>query len=183
MYFSTSIASTILAASSLALALPTSPSSTLIARKFTPQPNDPAMTPVDVRDLAQDATMTCGSTTFGYKDIYQAIQWGEILEEENLGRGKKSEAFPQGRFPHSYEDTQYTFNGNCPADSNRQEYPLVKDGPYNGGISGNNKWGDHRVIYYFKGEEAPDGNPIGYFCGGLTHEGAETGKFLQCNVN
>jgi hypothetical protein len=141
------------------------------------------MTPVDVLDLAQDATMTCGSSTFAYKDIYKAVQWGEILEQENLGRGKKSTEYPTGRFPHSYESTEYTFNGHCPADGNRQTYPLIFDGPYNGG-SNNNKWGDHRVVYYSKGEEAADGNPITYFCGGLTHEGAaETGQFVQCTVN
>ncbi|CZT20694.1 uncharacterized protein RCC_06552 [Ramularia collo-cygni] len=185
MHFSTTMVSAILATGSVALALPTSStSSQLVARKFTPQPNDPSMTPVDVLDLDQDVKMTCGSTEFSYKDIYQAVQWGEILEQENLGRGKKSKEFPTGRFPHSYTATEFTFNDNCPADDNRQEYPLIKDGPYNGGISNNVQWGDHRVIYYSKGEVAADGNPIVYFCGGLTHEDADDdGEFVQCTVD
>lgn len=142
------------------------------------------MTPVDVQDLAHRATMTCGRDTFSYKDIHAAIQWGTILEKENLGRGKKSKDYPNGRFPHDYIDGDFTFNDNCPSDDyNRQEFPLIFDGPYNGGISNNVQYGLHRVVYYDKGEEAVDGNPIVYFCGGVTHEGAEKGKFLQCTVN
>jgi hypothetical protein len=101
---------------------------------------------------------------------------------ENKGRGKNSKEFPNGRFPRDYTAGTFTFNSNCPADSNRQEYPLIFDGSYNGGPR-NNKWGDHRVVHYSKGEEAPDGNPIVYFCGGITHQGAEQGKFQQCTVN
>lgn len=187
MHLSLAATSTILAFCNIvnSAAIPKPDASQLLTRAFTPQPNDPSMTPVDVRDLASDATMTCGGTTFGYKDIYKAVQWAIILEAENLGRGKKSNdvRFKNGRFPHSYDDTTYSFNGNCPADENREEYPLIKDGPYNGGLR-NTQYGDHRVIYYSNGGEAPDGNPIAYFCGGITHEGAtEEGKFLQCTVN
>ncbi|USW54067.1 Putative ribonuclease/ribotoxin [Septoria linicola] len=183
MYFSAAIASAILATSTYALAVP-APSSALLAREFKPLPDDPSMTPIDVKDLAQDATMTCGGTTFTYDDIYKAVQWGTILEKENLGRGKKSKEFPTGRFPHSYDSTQFSFSGNCPANGNRQEYPLIKDGPYNGGISNNVQWGDHRVVYYDNGEEAADANPIVYFCGGITHEGAPSkADFVQCTVN
>lgn len=168
--------------STAAVAIPQPKDINLLARDFTPQPDDPSMTPVDVYDLAHDATMTCGSDTFSYDDIYAAVQWSTILEMENLGRGKSSNQFPNGRFPHDYTDTTFFFNGHCPADSNRQEYPLIFNGPYNGGKK-NNKWGNHRVVHYSKGEEAADGNPIVYFCGGITHEGAETGKFVQCTVN
>lgn len=168
--------------SATAVAIPESPASGLLARAFTPQPDDPSATPVDVKDLAPNATMTCGSDTFSWHDIYLAVQWSTILEMENKGRGKSSGEFPNGRFPHDYTAETFTFNGNCPADSNRQEYPLIFDGPYNGGPR-NGKWGQHRVIHYSKGEEAPDGNPIVYFCGGITHVGAEPGKFTQCTVN
>lgn len=184
MHLSSAAISAILATSASALALPTSPSSPLLARGFKPLPDDPSMSPIDVKDLAQRATMTCGSDTFSYKDIYAAVQWGTILEKENLGRGKKSKKYPKGRFPHEYEDTDFTFNDNCPADNNRQTFPLIFDGPYNGGISTNDRYGPHRVVYYDKGEEAADANPIVYFCGGLTHEGAANdGEFLQCTVN
>ncbi|SMR52719.1 unnamed protein product [Zymoseptoria tritici ST99CH_1E4] len=185
MHFSTTIASVILAASGCtALALPITPSNQLIARAFTKQPDDPSMTPVNVKDLAKDATMTCGSTTFSWKDILQTISWGEILERENLGRGAKSDLWPTGRFPHSNDEARHVFNGNCPADGNRMTYPLIKDGPYNGGPR-NKKWGDHRVVWYSKGEEAADANPIVYFCGGLTHEDAPggTGDLKMCTVN
>ncbi|CAK1359354.1 uncharacterized protein RHO25_002750 [Cercospora beticola] len=90
MHLSSAAISAILATSASALALPTSPSNPLLARGSNPLPNDPSMTPVDVQDLAHRATMTCGRDTFSYKDIYAAIQWGTILEKENLGRGKKS---------------------------------------------------------------------------------------------
>lgn len=184
MHFFLALASSVLVfgSSANAVAIPKSSASGLLARAFTSQPDDPSMTPVDVRDLASDATMTCGSETFSQHDIYLAVQWSTILEMENKGRGKNSKEFPNGRFPHDYTAETFTFNGNCPADSNRQEYPLIFDGPYNGGPR-NNKWGDHRVVHYSKDEGAPDGNPIVYFCGGITHQGAEQGKFQQCTVN
>lgn len=183
MHLSSTLAHTILAFGSNALAIPTS-STNVLARRFNPLPDDPSMTPVDVRDLGPDATMTCGSSTFNRKDIYLAVQWGTILEAENLGRGRKDPMHPNGRFPHDYTETTFSFNNHCPADPNRLEYPLVKNGPYNGAIGSNTSWGKHRVIFYGKGEEAPDGNPIVYFCGGVTHEGAPAkNKFVQCTVH
>lgn len=168
-----------------ALTIPSQSPDTLSARAFTPQNGDPEMVPVTVEDLASDATMTCGSTTFSYDDIYKAVQWGDLLQDAGLGRGKKSKQYPNGRFPHTYDSTQYTFNGDCPADANRQEYPLIADGPYNGGISNNVQWGNHRVVYYREpGQIGTDGHDLVYFCGGVTHEGAPTSSdFLQCTVN
>lgn len=63
---------------------------------------------------------------------------------------------------------------------NRQEFPVVHDGPYNGGPNNINT-GDERVVYYWdKTNIAPDGNPIVYYCGLITHTGAATGGFLKC---
>lgn len=167
-----------------ALALPAHLSSPRLARRFNPLPDDPDMTPIDLLDITSETTMTCGSMTFNYDDIYKAIQWSDILEQENMGRGQKSKKFPKGRFPHDFDDDDFSFSDHCPPDNNRQEYPLIADGPYNGGISGNKEWGNHRVIHYNKGEVAADGNPINYFCGGVTHEGAETSAdFVLCTVN
>lgn len=187
MKFSISIAATILAATTTTvLARPGSiaTSSQVEARAFKSLPGDPDMVPVTVNDLAEGATMTCGSTTFTQTDIYKAVSWGDILQDNNLARGRKSTQFPNGRFPHSYTNTQYTFNGDCPADDNRQEYPLIVAGPYNGSPQSNTNWGQHRVIYYREpGEIGSDGHDLVYFCGGVTHEGAAQGAFLQCTVN
>lgn len=185
MHLSTCIVGAAFVASTSALALPApSLASTLLTpRAFTPRDDDPEMTPVTVNDLASGASMDCGSVTFNYDDIYKATQWGTLLQETNKARGAKSKQYPNGRFPHSYDSTDFTFNGDCPADENRQEYPLITDGPYNGGLS-NKNWGSHRVVYYREpGEIAPDGNPIVYFCGGITHEGAAAQNlFVQCTV-
>lgn len=112
---------------------------------------------------------------------------GTLLLESGVYRGKKSGEFPLGRFPHAYPDEIFTFNGHCPADNNRQEYPIMSGDVYNGGISNNDKYGPHRAIFYIKrdGDSTPGGNPTVYFCGGLTHEGMPkgSGKFQQCTVN
>lgn len=152
----------------------------------TSQPNDPNLTPVDILDLANDATMTCADTTFTHTDIFDTVKWGTLLLEKGVYRGKKSGKYPLGRYPHAYDDEIFTSNGHCPADNNRQEYPLLAGDVYNGGISNNIQWGKHRVVFYVKRDDdaAPGGNPVVYFCGGLTHVGAASdGEFLQCTVN
>jgi hypothetical protein len=75
MHFFLALASSVLVfgSSANAVAIPKSSASGLLARAFTSQPDDPSMTPVDVRGLASDATMTCGSETFSQHDIYLAV--------------------------------------------------------------------------------------------------------------
>lgn len=113
----------------------------------TAQPNDTALTPVNILDLADGATMTCGSTTLQYKDIFDSVKWATLLKMKGVGRGKKSSWYPNGRFPHDFPDKSFTFNDHCSADEYRLEYPVLLGDVYNGGISTNDKWGDHRVVF------------------------------------
>ena len=175
MKFTLAIATAILASVNSVSALP---SNSLSTRQL---PDDPSPVPVDVKNLDHDISKKCGSTNFDYHEIYKAVQWGILLQNADVRRGQKSNEFPKGRFPHSYTDTQFDFGSDCPSDDNRQEFPLVTNGPYNGGLN-NKKWGDHRVVYYYEPGEINEvnSNPVGYFCGTITHAGAETGKFIEC---
>lgn len=165
---------------SIAFAIPSS--SLLVNRDFNPLPDDPSNGPVSVEDLTHDINKKCGSNTYGYTEIYAAVAWGIKLREKGIGRGQKSKDFPVGRFPHKYDETKFDFGKNCPPDDNHQEYPLITSGPYNGGISNNKQWGPDRVVYYHEpGEVGSNGDPIGYYCGSITHTGANEGEFLQCS--
>jgi len=173
--------SALVATHASALALPIA--SPLATRDFTAQSDDPEAVPVTVRDLAQDSNAKCGASTYNHDDLYKAVQWGILLQNDGVFRGKKSKEYPKGRFPHSYTATEFTFNNDCPSDDNRQEYPLVSNGPYNGGISNNKKWGNDRVVYYHEPGEVDEveGHPVGYFCGAITHSGASSSAdFVQC---
>lgn len=130
-----------------------------------------------------------GSNQYSAKDIYLAAQWGVLLADSTppQSRGKKSKEYPNGRFPHAFtannNGNSLNFLPGCPdGDDDRQEYPLVANGPYNGGISNNNKWGNDRVVYMFEeGEEDDDGHPKGTFCGVMTHSGAsDSTSFVLC---
>jgi hypothetical protein len=75
-------------------------------------------------------------------------------------------------YPHKFwsndsKGNTLVFPDECPEDrenkgENRQSFPLVNNGPYNGGKN-NDKYGDQRVIYYWTGETTYDGNPIVFF--------------------
>lgn len=177
----------LLGSSAAATAIPISRTLGLRTRTFEPQPNDPDWSPVNIKDLADDATMTCNHDTFSHDDILNSVQWGALLETSGVHRGKKSRAHPDGLYPSPYTLTKFTFNGNCPADDNRLEFPLVADGPWNAPDSYEEEdyAGKFRVIFYVSSEElAADGNPTVYFCGGIVHQAA-TGrdKWGQCVVN
>lgn len=148
---------------------------------------DPDMVPVTF-DQLPTTTFTCGSTQYSAHDIYLAAQYGVLLAESDppQGRGKKSNQYPNGRFPHAFQMNKngqsLNFLPGCPDnDDARAEYPLVANGPYNGGLN-NNKWGNDRVVYVHEpGEVDEDGHDKGTFCGVMTHTGAsESGAFVLC---
>lgn len=177
---SISTVGTLLSLYKCASALPNSNPNQLFSRGFSPLPDDPSNSPVSVIDLPQGTTSTCGDNTYNYDDIYNAISWGIKLSEKGIGRGKKSGTYPVGRFPHFVIDTGFDYGDNCPEDKNRMEYPIVFDGPYNGGLR-NDKYGPDRAVYYHEpGEVGNNGDPIGYYCGLITHTGAPQGMFNQC---
>ena len=99
---------------------------------------------------------------------------------------EKSSEYPNGRFPHAFESNpgqKLAFPSYCPADDDaRAEYPLVLNGPYNGGINNNVKWGPDRVVYMHEsGEVDNDGHPLADFCGIMTHTGADPANaFVLC---
>jgi hypothetical protein len=142
-----------------------------------------------------------GGNSYSAHDIYLAVEYGVVLQDAGQGRGskllarehavgftdshpEKSSQYPNGRFPHPFTVNKgpvLGFPANCPANDDRKEYPLVNNGPYNGGLN-NNKWGNERVVYmYENGEIDNDGHPQANFCGIMTHTGAaETGGFVLC---
>jgi hypothetical protein len=145
---------------------------------------DPKWSDVFIHSLDPRSTMTCGTTTFTNEEIYESVKWAVLLDEAGQYRGRKDRKFPSGRFPHSFVDEGFTFNEWCPVnDEDRQEYPVMQGRVYNSGLS-NTNYGAFRVVYFHDMALVDDaGNPFVYFCGGLTHEGAEeAGKFLQCTV-
>jgi hypothetical protein len=93
----------------------------------------------------------------------------------------------EAKYPHKYpynesKKVKLEFPKECPPKmgENRQEFPLIHNGPYNGGPN-NEKQGQERVVYYWdRTQVAYDGNPIVYYCGMITHTGAVTGGFLKC---
>lgn len=176
---STSTIGALLSLHTLASALPNP--NLLFSRGFNPLPDDPSNSPVSVMDLEQEVSSTCGSNTYTYDQIYDAISWAIKLGEKGIARGKKSKQYPNGRFPHFITSPELSWGDNCPNDENRMEYPIVFDGPYNGGLR-NGQWGEDRVVYYHEpGEVGSNGDPIGYYCGLITHTGADPkSSFLQC---
>ncbi|KAL9073129.1 MAG: hypothetical protein Q9161_003183 [Pseudevernia consocians] len=149
---------------------------------------DPIMVPVTFNQLPT-TTFTCGSNHYSNQDVYLAAQYGVLLKDSvpPQYRGKKSNLYPNGRFPHAFTSNpngqSLSFLPNCPDDDDdRQEYPLIANGPYNGGISNNNKWGNDRVVYVFEeGEIDNDGHPLATFCGVMTHSGAsDSSSFVLC---
>ncbi|SMY18868.1 unnamed protein product [Zymoseptoria tritici ST99CH_1A5] len=151
-----------------------------------PVEGDPPELTVSVVKLDRRATMQCGDVTFTHDEIFEAIVWGVSLQEAKppQGRGRKDKVHPVGRFPHPNPDPFLTFNAECPIeDLNRLEYPLFKGKVYNKNLK-HKKYGPYRVVYYREpGVVDEDKNPLVYFCGGLTHDGAEEkGRFLQCTV-
>lgn len=154
--------------------------------RFNSLPDDPEETEIlHIFDLNAGATMTCESDTFTLRDIVDAIEWSHTIADAGLGRGKKSDRYKKGRFPHSYTDEDLgDWGASCPnGNEDRQTYPLIKkNGPYNGGYR-NKEWGPHRVLYMLSSEKIDDEQSV-YFCGGITHENAPTTpEFVRCTVN
>lgn len=108
-----------------------------------------------------------------------------IRRRANQSPPEKSNQYPNGRFPHSFEINgagPLAFPSHCPdKDSDRKEYPLVANGPYNGGLS-NTNWGQARVVYMHEaGEVDFRGHDVATFCGVMTHDGAPQGSFVLCS--
>ena len=109
------------------------------------------------------------------------------MKADCQARGKADRKYPKGRFPHAF-----TFNPNkappldfpadCPGGDNDQaSYPLVHNGPFNGGPT-NNRFGKDRVVYvYEEGQVHGDGHDLAAFCGLMTHTGAPKGAFVLCH--
>jgi hypothetical protein len=91
----------------------------------------------------------------------------------------------ENKYPHPFDKddskgVKLTFPKECPADDSRYEYPLMNGSPYDGGKN-NVKQGEERVVFYYEdGEISYDGNPQVYYCGIMTHTGAQPGGFLLC---
>lgn len=100
------------------------------------------------------------------------------LQEIGETRGK-------AKYPHSFDHDdskghKLNFPSYCPEDKDRMEFPLVKQGPYDGGKS-NTKQGDERVVYFYEdGEVDNNGHAKATYCGIMTHVGAPKGGFLMC---
>ncbi|KAH8658168.1 hypothetical protein BX600DRAFT_439339 [Xylariales sp. PMI_506] len=127
---------------------------------------------------ATAASFVCGTHTYSGQDIYIAAQRGVALQEIKDTRGRN-------KYPHAFDKNDskgntLTFPAECPADKNRQEFPLMNGSPYDGGKN-NVKQGDERVVYYYEeGEIDDNGNAKAYYCGIMTHVGAPTGGFIMC---
>ncbi len=86
--------------------------------------------------------------------------------------------------PHAFDNDNskgnlLKFPAGCPADTNRQEFPL-KNPVYDGGKN-NRSQGNERVVYYWKpGDLDSAGNPNAIYCGIMTHTGAPVGGFKLC---
>lgn len=138
----------------------------------------------------QRSNKATGDKQYSAHDIYLAAQYGVLLAESDPPqfRGKKSKEYPNGRFPHAFtansNGQSLNFLPGCPdGDDSRHEYPLVANGPYNGGISNNNKWGNERVVYMHEPGEVDEveNHYKGTFCGVMTHSGAsDSSSFVLC---
>jgi hypothetical protein len=149
-----------------------------------------------------DTKYKCGKNDNEYtgKEIYLAVQRGVNLQKIKETRGSKfnhhlvtrtntfADSSPtEPKYPHSYpfnesKRVKLEFLAECPPrmGDKHQEFPIIHDGPYDGGPN-NEKYGDERVVYYWdQANVAYDGNPIVYYCGMITHEGAAPGGFLKC---
>ncbi|GJN71073.1 ribonuclease domain-containing protein [Purpureocillium lilacinum] len=142
---------------------------------------EPSNAPIDWDGPNQSASIKCGKNTYDGHDVYLAAQHGV-----NLGLLSPPETRGEKKFPHAFDHddskgVKLHFPKHCPEnDKNRQEYPLVKNGPYNGGKN-NKKYGDERVVFYYDGKaQGVDGHPLVYYCGLMTHDGAAKGGFIQC---
>ncbi|UNI25019.1 hypothetical protein JDV02_010727 [Purpureocillium takamizusanense] len=142
---------------------------------------EPSNAPIDWDGPNQSASIKCGKNTYDGHDVYLAAQHGV-----NLGLLSPPETRGEKKFPHAFDHddskgVKLHFPKHCPEnDKHRQEYPLVKNGPYNGGKN-NKKYGDERVVFYYDGKaQGVDGHPLVYYCGLMTHEGAAKGGFIQC---
>ncbi|KAA6406641.1 MAG: hypothetical protein FRX48_09573 [Lasallia pustulata] len=123
----------------------------------------------------QSASFRCGKHTYTGSDIYQAVQYAVALQSSGQTQG--AHKYPQAFNNDDYKGNKLSFPNTCPADTNRQEYPLVSSPAYNGGKN-NKNYRDERVVYYNKYEDDGDGHAKVYYCGIMTHDGANTGGFL-----
>ncbi|OGE49576.1 hypothetical protein PENARI_c020G06992 [Penicillium arizonense] len=142
---------------------------------------EPSNAPIDWDGPNASASIKCGKNTYDGHDIFLAAQ-----HAVNLGLLNPPETRGAKSYPHPFDNddskgVKLHFPAHCPEhDQNRKEYPLVKNGPYNSGKN-NKKYGDERVVFYYDGEaQGVDGHPLVYYCGLMTHEGAERGGFVQC---
>ncbi|KAH9883052.1 hypothetical protein J1614_000419 [Plenodomus biglobosus] len=139
-----------------------------------------ATDPIDfLQAPPQSAKKPCGGHDYSGKDILLAAQKAVDLQLAGQTRGK-------GKYPHAINSDdskghRLIFLPNCPADTNRMEYPLKKDKPYDGGKN-NKSQGDERVVYYYqKGKRGSSGHPKVVYCGLITHKGAKAkGGFVNC---
>ncbi|KAJ5247876.1 hypothetical protein N7468_002859 [Penicillium chermesinum] len=137
---------------------------------------NPSNEPIDWDGPNSSASIQCGKNTYDGLDIYLAAEYAV-----NLGLLSPPETRGAGNYPNPFDNddskgNQLHFPAHCPEhDENRKEYPLVKNGPYNGGKN-NRKYGDERVVFYYDGaSQGVDGHPLVYYCGLITHEGAPKG--------
>ncbi|KAJ5804124.1 uncharacterized protein N7518_000427 [Penicillium psychrosexuale] len=127
------------------------------------------------------ASIKCGKSTYTGHDIYLAAQHAVNLSFLSPPEKRGEKPYPH-KFDHNRsKKVDLHFPAHCSEhDDNRQEYPLVKNGPCNGSKN-NKKYGKKRAVFYYNGKtEGVDGHPLVYFCGLLTHEGLKDGGFSQC---
>ncbi|KAL8938350.1 MAG: hypothetical protein Q9211_003250 [Gyalolechia sp. 1 TL-2023] len=139
---------------------------------------DPGNRPINLANGPDfDKTFECGTHSYTGKEIYLSAQRGINLQRAGETRGKH-------KYPHSFENddskgNKLQFPDDCPADTNRQEFPLMSP-PYDGGKN-NVKQGDERVVYYWTpGDIDYTDNPNAKYCGIMTHVGAPPGGFILC---
>ncbi|KAJ0122125.1 uncharacterized protein J7T55_002637 [Diaporthe amygdali] len=140
----------------------------------------PSHTPVNVKDLDSDFDVKCVTGS----SILKAVSWGVNLQraDQQVGRDGGSQ------YPHYYGNDQSQANPQPGrfkfpnADCNkypqnlRNEFPITKDGTYEGGDEGL-----YRAIYLHDKNSDTDieGNPTAYYCGTIYHSGD---NFEGCDV-
>ncbi|KAK7936172.1 hypothetical protein PG985_001667 [Apiospora marii] len=128
----------------------------------------PSNAPVTFDHLPDSSkSFQCGGKTYTGHDIYISAQRGVALQEIGETRG-----IDKGH--------QLNFPSYCPEDTDRMEFPLFHNGPYDGGKN-NQKQGDERVVYFYEpGEVDNNGHAKATYCGIMTHVGAASGGFVLC---
>lgn len=130
-------------------------------------PRWPFQRPSHVIDLPHGISTKCGSNTFGYTGVYDAVAWGFKLREKASEAARSPINFPTGAF-RTHIPTQIS----TLATNIRRQLPGV---PY--GLQGPVQWGHVRQPKLGAGlgcllpgawRDGSDGHPLGYY----THTGA-----------